>query len=105
MSETKDGDKHYIDMTTLRKTGSSVKVWELNNFPNRKEYAKIQGVFSVRYRAEYDCINEKTRYLTISAHSELDAQGEMLGQDTREGNWIPIPPSTIGWNRLQSFCK
>ena len=105
VAETQGGDKHYLDIATIRKSGNFVKVWELNNFPKRQEFAKIQGVFSTRYRAEYDCKNEKIRYVAISAHSELDAQGQVLGQDGKEGEWIEIPPSTISWNKLQTLCK
>ena len=100
-----NGDRYYIDLETIRKSGSLIRVWELNNFAEPREFANIQGVSSTRYRAEYDCKNERLRFLTLSAHAELDAKGKVLGQDSKEGNWVEIPPNTTGRENLKVICK
>ena len=100
-----NGDRYYIDLETIRKSGSLIRVWELNNFAEPREFANIQGVSSTRYRAEYDCKNERLRFLTLSAHAELDAKGKVLGQDSKEGNWVEIPHNTTGRENLKVICK
>lgn len=98
------GDMYYLDFDTVRKNGNLIRVWEINNFPKKRQFAGIQGVFSTRYRAEYDCRNERLRYLAISAHSEPFARGEILGQDS-DGNWIELPPQSNGLQNLRILCK
>lgn len=103
--ETANGDKYYLDLTTFRKDGGFIRIWELRNFSQKREFAKTQGVLSTRYRTEWDCKNEKMRYLTMSAHSELDARGEVLNQDQQESRWHDIAPSTLIAEKLKLFCK
>jgi len=99
------GDTYYIDIETIRKSGGFIKVWELNNFSEKRNLANIQGVNSTRYRTEYDCKNERLRYLTLSAHSELDAKGKVLAQESKEGDWVELPPNTTGRLNMKMVCK
>ena len=59
-----EGTRHFIDPKTIRKEGSRIKVWELQDFKTG-----FRGALSMRFRMEYDCKNEQNKMLSISSHS------------------------------------
>ena len=85
---TYDGDTNYIDPATIRKEGSLRKVWEILDLKQRHK----DGEMSRRSRSEYDCKNERRRFMSISEHSEPMARGETLRSVTNTSGWYDIPP-------------
>ena len=91
----------YIDPTTIRKDGNFRKAWQIQSLKERNK----DGVLSRRTRNEYDCKNERTRFLSISTHSEPMANGMILFQGSSDSTeWDDIPPGTLAETVLKIVC-
>lgn len=99
LSET-DTATHYIDPATIRKDGNLRRVWELQDLKQRHK----DGEMSRRVLAEYDCKEERRRFLSISGHSEPMARGNVLDTDYSPGEWRYIPPNTPSESVLRFVC-
>ena len=88
-SET-DTSTFYYDPATIKKDGHIRRVWELNNLRKRHK----DGEMSRRYRTEYDCKQERMKFLGLSEHSEPMAGGEVLKTLGEDKEWRAVPPGT-----------
>lgn len=100
LSESANGTVSYIDPSTIRKNGNFRKVWGLQNFRDRNS----DGVMSMRALDEFDCIEERSRLLSISVHSEHMAEGVMLYSGTPPSDWKFIPPGSASAYILKIVC-
>ena len=90
----------YFDPATIRKDGNMRRVWELTDLSKRGR----SGEMSRRMRREYDCKQERYRYLAISGHSEPMAGGEVLVTGGEDNNWEAIAPDTVAETILNLVC-
>ena len=91
----------YIDRETIRKDGQLRRVWILHDDIKTDQY----GAKSRRLRHEYDCKNERYRFLSYSSHSERWAQGNTLLFRTPENDpWTDSPPNTPVEDILKFVC-
>jgi hypothetical protein len=92
----------FYDPSTIRIEGKMRRVWRLQNLKQRGQYSEM----SRRMRMEYDCMNERSRILADSFHSEPMAGGKTLhSDDTDDIIWREIPPGTIAAVMLQIVCS
>lgn len=89
----------YIDFQTIRKEGSTRKVWEIQDLKQRHK----DGEMSRRFRSEYDCKDERLRLLSSSEHSESMGLGKTLST-TSQDKWGDIPPGTPAATILKIVC-
>jgi hypothetical protein len=50
---------------------------------------------------QFDCEEERYRFLAVTKFSGFMGQGEALETESSEGHWAPVPPETIAqglWN-------
>ena len=97
--ETTDTNTFYYDPTTIRKDGHMRQVWVLLNWRKRDK----DNVMSHRLRYEYDCKQERYRFLAISVHTEPMAGGEILLQNL-DTPWIDIAPATAAEAMFKIAC-
>lgn len=90
----------YIDPATIRKDGNIVRVWEIQNL---KQQSK-KGELSRRARMEYDCTQERNRFLSISTHSGPMAGGTTMMSGSNGSQWEDIPPNTVSETALKIVC-
>ena len=90
VGENKDAN-FYIDPASIRKDGNLRRVWEIQDLKQRD---KEGGVMSRRMRYEYDCKQERDRYLSFSTHSEPMAGGTTLVSGGEETKWSDTPPDS-----------
>ena len=100
-----EGASHYkyIDPETIRRDGNFRKVWEINDYKQRQK----TGNLSNQMRSEYDCKQERYRFLSFSLHS-----GPMLGGTTLywadytrpPDDWREIPPGSLSDIVLKIVC-
>jgi len=95
-----DSVDFFYDPTTIRKDGNLRRVWELHNLKQRSK----NGEMSIRYRAEYDCKNERDKWLSVSTHSEPMAGGEVILSYISDRAWQDIAPSTHAEYMLKIVC-
>ena len=95
-----EGDSIYIDLTTIEKNGSLIKIWE------KIEFAKNNsGLGSGRQHIEYDCRNQKIRTLTFQTFSGNNLSGNVRHSETKSSDWRFVPAQTTNFAKLQFLCK
>lgn len=102
-----DGSDLYIDRTTIRKSGTTVKMWSLVDY---KVLQKLQNsAASTPYRSskdqyEYQCEEEKVRSVYFSLHTEKMGEGEISVSNNSVSAWMPIPPKSGLERMFQVVC-
>jgi hypothetical protein len=82
----------YLDATTIRKNGEFRRVWVLLDLLVRGP----DGQLSVRALAEYDCKEERARFLYVSTHSGPMATGKIrVSGSNKSSDWHYIAPRTV----------
>lgn len=91
----------YIDPASIRKDGNLRKVWRITDLKQRHK----DGEMSIRGLDEYDCKEERLRFLALSSHSETMAGGETLwSKNYSDGEWQAIPPGSTVARVLKIVC-
>jgi len=94
----------YVDPTTIRKSGNTVKMWSLHDYKTAREF--IGGSYmSSMFLHEYDCMEERARQLFNSFHSENMGKGNTIWSNNEPRNWLPIPPGSLGKAKWEIACK
>lgn len=97
----RDGVKTYVDFSTIKKTRSGYRAWSI------KDYSKSpfkDGVRSVKSLEEYDCSEERYRYLKDIGYLGNMGHGNVKGTYDEVGDWIYIAPESIGEDKLKQIC-
>jgi hypothetical protein len=100
MYDTTDTNTFYYDPATIRKDGNMRQVWALLDWRKRDK----DGVMSHRLRYEYDCKQERYRFLGISVHTEPMAGGKVLHAEGGSNDWAEIAPETVIEKLLKIVC-
>ena len=95
-----DSGTFNVDYDTLRKDGSTRKVWILLNYRQQQ----IDNGMSRRIRSEYDCKEERYRTLSFSVHSESMANGELIYNTSSVSPWQDVPPDTAVASIMKKVC-
>ena len=103
--ETVSGTQIFIDFQTVRREGNRVKVWELANYPKPLNTPSGLEIFSLRTRYEFDCKEETSRMLAITAFPEQYARGKELGHEGESNKWEHIAPRSTHSEVLKKVCK
>ncbi|OIR17698.1 hypothetical protein GALL_19200 [mine drainage metagenome] len=76
----------YADASTIIKTGSKVKMWDVLNLKNttNENYASLKSL------QEYDCKENKSRILSYSTYSEKMGSGNVVKSSTSAHEWLPV---------------
>lgn len=99
-----DSSSQYIDASTLRKSGTTAKMWSLIDLKEPRETAPGQTYRSMKLMDEFDCSAERVRGLTFSAHSEAMGQGRVVYSSDEVGEWRPVAPKSINHAKYQVAC-
>lgn len=103
---TSDGEfDNYADLSTIRKSGNTAKMWTLRNFKKAETAANGKSYLSSMTRSEYDCNEEKFRLLSIHFYSSNMRNGDIVnGLDTEENQWHSILPESISATEFKIAC-
>ena len=88
----------YVDPDTIRRNGDLVKMWYLSD---RKT---IEGYGSIKTQREYDCAEARHRLLAASIFSGHMGQGQVLDDNLKEGQWVPVAPESSGHALWKLAC-
>ena len=97
LGENKDANI-YIDPASIRKDGNLRRVWQIQDLKQRNK----DGEMSRRARREFDCKQERFRFLSLSSHSEPMAGGTTLFSEGEDAKWHDIPPDSVA-EAMQKF--
>lgn len=84
----------YFDRTSITKAGNVAQMWDLIDI---KKAVTSQGKTynSMKWNREYDCSDNKYRWLSISFYSKAMGNGERVHNNPAGGKWEPVPSGTV----------
>lgn len=94
------GVRSYADKTTIRRSGTTVKMWALIDHDNAQTVAGVLN-FSTKSLDDYDCVGERWRTLHYLVFSDHMGAGEIVHTGKVTFEWAPISPGSQGqtlWN-------
>jgi hypothetical protein len=87
---------------TFRKAGPLRRIWEIQDF---KADVFGDGVRSLLYQSEYDCMGGRLRVLYLQAFKSQMAIGEALNVPFNGKDWVPVPENSIAAISLRAVCS
>ena len=99
----KDGNG-YMDFSTIKRSSTSVRVWELLDFKNTQSLGSIYYNSIVSFR-EYDCSQDRVRSLSSTYFSNTMGSGNPMKQLNQPSDWMYVLPKTVGAKKLNILCK
>jgi hypothetical protein len=94
------GSTYYVDFSTIKKTAVGYRVWELVNYAKRKN-----GIYSLENLIEYDCSEERSRFLKTSYFSEPMGEGTIVLIDSSPAPWSYVSPQSASETLLKAVCS
>lgn len=93
----------YVDISTIRQTVNRIKMWDLVDY---KTGQKVTGnkYLSIRGRYEYDCLEDKYRYLKLSFLEGNMGKGEVVLSTVEPDRWAPVEPGTMAEVKWKIAC-
>ena len=99
---SKEGDVHFVDITSLLRIGDKQSFWRKINFPEKT----IDGELSSLSYHQIDCANKKSIILHTNFYTEIDNQGKKTDTIlTKTQDWKPVLPNTVNAVLLRYVCK
>lgn len=95
------GTTVYLDPATVRRSGSTLKMWNLIDYGKNQAPETAKPIFSSNTDVEYDCQQKRVRSLFYSVHSGKMASGELVFLSSDVGDWRPVSPGSVEevlWN-------
>ena len=100
-----DDQTTYADLSTIRKSGDKVKMWDLLNYKVAKTSAAGKLVLSSVDQDEYDCKEEIRRPLAIIWYSKNMGDGEVVyTSGAMHEEFRPIAPGSIANTLFKLAC-
>ena len=78
-----------------RSTGRAT-MWSVINYTQARKTADGKEFFSSKQQIEYDCVEERSRNLVFSRHTEYTGWGEVVYINNALGEWTALPPGSVG---------
>jgi hypothetical protein len=97
----------FVDLQTIRKVGSKVKMWTLMDFKTVQQVSTLDTTtyLSGANHKEYDCEEEATRFLDIHRYSENIASGHIVySQTNMKDEPESVIPGTLPEQLLRIAC-
>lgn len=95
---------NYIDLDSIHKKGSRVKIWGMYDFKIARDFGDYKFKSHKRL-TEYDCKKGQYRMLSGSFHYGSMGIGEVLDAQDSTGNWEPVIPDSIEDAYFKFACK
>ena len=99
-----DSSVTFIEPSTIKRTGKTIRSWELFNFNSpqplgNKRFSSIKGY------TETDCSEEKRRDLSSIYYSGSMGDGEVVFKYDSPGEWKYFPPDSVASSMIKLVCK
>lgn len=101
-----DLDTIYVDIETIRLKGELAEVWVLTDSKLAKRFLGTNSFYlSVRQLQQFNCGEERSRILNATWFSSNMGKGAVIDTLTKEGQWNPLPPGSVGRRLMEVICK
>ena len=95
---------YYINKTLMQRTGSKVKLWELQDYSAPVFIGKT-SFLSSKVLTEYDCANNTATLLSGSYFSKNMGDGTLIGSDNSRSKPQFIEPDSVGEIFFKFACN
>jgi hypothetical protein len=85
----------YTDPATIRKAGNRATMWVLYDYKSVQSSNSSKPYRSSRKQSEYDCKEEQSRILSLTAHSGNMAEVDTVFSLSKPEEWEPVRPSSL----------
>ena len=91
MGETKNGDKYYIDMSSIEKDNNKRLYIRLRDYGKTDEYGENSSLIFI----ETNCTNKESRFLKDVYFKDNMGMGEYITLD-KKSDWMIFKPGSLG---------
>ena len=92
------------DPGNVERSAGRATMWSVINYTRPRKNAEGKEFVSSKQRIEYDCVEERSRHLVFSRHTEPTGWGETVYLNNALGEWTPLPAGTVGAALRQFAC-
>ena len=104
--ENVDLDTIYVDIETIRRKGELAEVWVMTDSKLAKRFLGTNSFYvSVRQLQQFNGGEERSRILNATWFSSNMGKGTVIDTLTKEGQWNPLPPGSVGRRLMEVICK
>ena len=101
-----DLDTIYVEIETIRRKGELAEVWVMTDAKLAKRFLGTNSFYlSVRQLQQFNCGEERSRILDATWFSTNMGKGTVIDTLTKEGDWKPLPPGSVGRRLMEVICK
>ena len=93
----------YIDVTSIRRVGNTVKMWSLSDFKVEQEVAG-ERFLSEKMQHAADCKEEQMTPLAMVVFRGNMGNGTVVFSDNVPPRWKPVSPESFGEKLLKIAC-
>ena len=90
----------YFDFSTIRKEANFRKIWGMASYKIRPP----TGEMSFRARKEFDCKEERYRFINLTVFDEPMTKGKILSNSELVNGWNSIAPETVDEVMFKVVC-
>ena len=95
-----------IDTSTIKRNPYSIQAWVLFDFKKPQQiFEGDRNIYSGIALYEYDCTENKARFLEKYAYTEKNGQGDRIFSSSKPENWLSIPPNVLNFKALSYLCR
>ena len=107
LTSSSDGNiDFYVDVTAIRKKGNVAKMWLIYDYKSPQKEADGKSYSSQKVFSEYDCVEIRSRTLSITAFSGNIGRGTVvLTEQYDNSKWRDIVPDSVGTTEWEVACK
>ena len=95
-----------IDTSTIKRNPYSIQAWVLFDFKKPQQiFEGDRNIYSGIALYEYDCTENKARFLEKYAYTEKNGQGDRIFSSSKPENWLSIPPNVLNFKAFSYLCR
>ena len=95
-----------VDTSSIKRNPYSIEAWVLYDLKIPKQiFEGDRDVYSGVAYYEYDCTENKARYLEKYAYTEKNGQGDQIFSSNKPENWLSIPPNVLNFKVFNYLCR
>jgi hypothetical protein len=85
----------YADPATIRMAGNRATMWVLYDYKSVQSSNSSKPYRSSKKQSEYDCKEDQSRILSLTAHSGNMAEVDTVFSLSKPEEWEPVPLSSL----------
>lgn len=102
IGESTSGDKFFVDIQSISRSGNTVTYWVRTNYASRDQ----DGDLSSKINQTMNCATRELKSIYLMFYDDFDNQGiNSSSFAARNKEWRPIAPDTVSDSIYRFLCK